>query len=68
LLRHAAKSLDLTYNLLEADSSINSYDTEVIAMGEDDTVILTPEDKEKILQQLPDEDQHNEDDKDEDED
>ena len=64
-LRYAAKSLDLAYNLGEADSSIISDETEVIAMGEDDTIILTPEDKEKILQELPEiEKQQDEDDED----
>ena len=37
-------------------------------MGEDDTIILTPEEKDKILQELPEQEQQDEDDKNEEED
>jgi hypothetical protein len=36
----------------------------VVAMGEDDTIILTPEEKEKILKDLPEEESEDEEDED----
>ena len=37
---------------------------EVVAMGDEDTVVLTPEEKEKILKDVPDDEQQDDEDSD----
>jgi len=67
MFKLATKELELDYNLGEAQGShyILISGTEVVAMGDEDTVVLTPDEKEKILKEIPEEEQQ---DNDEDED
>jgi hypothetical protein len=60
------KMLELVYNRKESEASrLFLFRTEVVAMGEEDTVILTPEEKDQILQEVPEEeDQDDEDEED----
>lgn len=57
------KALELVYNLGIADSAVvmNTSSTEVVAMGDEDTVVLTPEEKDKILKEIPEGEQQDDD-------
>jgi hypothetical protein len=59
----ATKAPELNYNPTEAESShfVLISGTEVAAMGDEDTVVLTPEEKDKILKDVPEEEQQDED-------
>jgi hypothetical protein len=39
---------------------MNTSSTEVVAMGDEDTVVLTPEEKDKILSDVSEEEEQNE--------
>jgi len=42
---------------------MNTSSTEVVAMGDEDTVVLTPEEKDKILKDMPEGDDQEEENK-----
>ena len=57
------KALDLVYNLGDADRTASRNlkpDIEVTAMDDEDTVVLTPEEKDKILKEVPPEEKKEE--------
>jgi predicted double-glycine peptidase len=53
----ATKAPELNYNPTEAESS----HFVLISGGDEDTVVLTPEEKDKILKDVPEEEQQDED-------
>lgn len=59
----ATKLLELDYNLGDAQGShhILISGTEVVAMGDEDTVVLTPDEKERILKDVQEDDQQDDD-------
>lgn len=39
--------------MLDRQLDLSIFSTEVVTMGDEDTIVLTPEEKEKILQDTP---------------
>ena len=51
--------------MLDRQLNLSIFSTEVVTMGDEDTIVLTPEEKEKILQDTP-QDEKQEDEEEED--